>query len=122
MDTVIWFDAGWSEYIRSNAAFLDGWYRYCLINYLQRRNPDVPGIPLKISPPEARNLTDVTAFWKNVMEIQPVRDIYSGKILTSGDISIDHFIPWSYTASDEFWNLDPTTRSINSSKSNCLPE
>ena len=38
------------------------------------------------------------------------------------NISIDHFVPWSYVAHDEFWNLHPTTRAINSSKSNHLPE
>ena len=37
-------------------------------------------------------------------------------------MSIDHFVPWSYVAHDEFWNLSPTTRSANSSKSNCLPD
>ena len=37
-------------------------------------------------------------------------------------ISIDHFVPWSYVAHDELWNLSPTTRSINSSKSNYLPD
>ncbi|MBE5919975.1 MAG: hypothetical protein E7272_09045 [Pseudobutyrivibrio ruminis] len=25
------------------------------------------------------------------------------------DISIDHFVPWSYVAHDEMWNLNPTT-------------
>lgn len=38
------------------------------------------------------------------------------------NISIDHFVPWSYVAHDELWNLTPTTRSINSSKSNSLPD
>jgi len=38
------------------------------------------------------------------------------------DISIDHFVPWSYVAHDEMWNLNPTTKSINSFKSNKLPD
>jgi CRISPR/Cas system Type II protein with McrA/HNH and RuvC-like nuclease domain len=50
-----------------------------------------------------------------------VKEIYSGKILSEKDISIDHFVPWSYVAHDEMWNLNPTTKSINSSKSNNLP-
>lgn len=37
-------------------------------------------------------------------------------------ISIDHFVPWSYVAHDEFWNLHPTTVNINSKKGNHLPE
>ncbi|MDY3850957.1 MAG: HNH endonuclease domain-containing protein [Bullifex sp.] len=77
---------------------------------------------MKLSPPQIRKISDVASFWRTVMEIQPVRDIYSGEVLSGDDISIDHFIPWSYTASDEFWNLDPTSKSINSSKGNSLPE
>ncbi|MDY5576621.1 MAG: HNH endonuclease domain-containing protein [Lachnospiraceae bacterium] len=42
--------------------------------------------------------------------------------MTENDISIDHFVPWSYVAHDEMWNLNPTTKSINSSKRNNLLE
>lgn len=51
-----------------------------------------------------------------------MKEIYGGNILTEKDISIDHFVPWSYVAHDEMWNLNPTTKSINSSKSNNLPD
>ncbi len=54
--------------------------------------------------------------------MQPITEIYGNELLTDKDISIDHFVPWSYVAHDEFWNLHPTTRSINSSKSNNLPD
>lgn len=37
-------------------------------------------------------------------------------------MSIDHFIPWSFVLHDELWNLVPTFRNINSSKSNLLPD
>ena len=43
-------------------------------------------------------------------------------LLNEKNISIDHFVPWSYVAHDELWNLTPTTRCINSSKSNSLPD
>lgn len=52
----------------------------------------------------------------------PIHEIYGHNLLPSDNISIDHFVPWSYVAHDEFWNLHPTTRSINSSKSNHLPD
>ena len=55
------------------------------------------------------------------MTVQPVVEIYGNGELTEKDISIDHFVPWSYVANDEIWNLHPTTKSINSSKSNHLP-
>ena len=41
--------------------------------------------------------------------------------LSDISLSIDHFIPWQYVAHDELWNLSPTTRNINSSKGNNLP-
>ena len=37
----------------------------------------------------------------------------SGKLKNVVDISIDHFVPFSFVSSDEFWNLNPTTKSIN---------
>ena len=49
-------------------------------------------------------------------------DIYGNIQMEKNNISIDHFVPWSYVAHDELWNLHPTTRSVNSSKSNHLPE
>ena len=45
LDTEIRFDGKWASYIRENAPFLKGWYRYRLIDYLQRRNPDVREFP-----------------------------------------------------------------------------
>lgn len=59
---------------------------------------------------------------KLILSLEPVHEIYIGQILTENDISIDHFVPWSYVAHDEMWNLNPTTKSINSSKRNNLLE
>ena len=105
----------------SNLGILMGWTDYNLITYLQRRNPGVPGISDKIYPPQERKLTAATNYWKYMIRRREVRDIYTGGILTPEDLSIDHFVPWSYVASDELWNLTPTPKSVNSSKSNNLP-
>ena len=35
---------------------------------------------------------------------------------------LDHFIPWSFVSHDLLWNLMPADPSINSSKSNRLPD
>ena len=112
----------WMDYLRSNLGILRGWTDYNLIQYLQRRNPTVPGISNKIYPPQERNLTTVTGYWKYMIQRQPVMDIYTGELLTTKGLSIDHFVPWSYVASDELWNLIPTVKSVNSSKSNNLPD
>lgn len=121
LDTLITIRDGWMEYMRGECTLLKSWVDYNLINYLQRRNPSVPGIPNKLSPPQKRNLLDVSKYWKEIIRIEPVREIYLSRTLRIDDISIDHFVPFSYVSSDEFWNLSPTTKSINSSKSNNLP-
>ncbi len=121
LDTVITIRDDWMEYIRENCTLLKSWVDYNLINYLQRRNPSVPGISNKISPPEKRNLSDISLYWREIILVEPVREIYTATMLTEDDISIDHFVPFSYVSADEFWNLSPTTKSINSSKSNNLP-
>ena len=121
LKTKIIIDDIWANYLRQNGAFFEGWYKYNLIQYLQRRNPAVPGIPDKIEPPRERKLSEVSNFFKECLNFKSIREIYGNNLLNRDDISIDHFIPWSYTVSDEFWNLHPTTKSINSCKSNNLP-
>ena len=115
-------DDKWMEYLQSNLGILIGWTDFNLITYLQRRNPTVPGISNKIYPPQERKLTAATNYWKYIIRQGGVTDIYSGEALTTQGLSIDHFVPWSYVASDELWNLIPTEKSINSSKSNNLPD
>lgn len=120
--TRIRIDPDWAAYFRENQEILRGWIQYHMILYLQRRNPSVPGISDKLYPPQERKLVRVKKYWKLLSELEPFYEIYGGTEVTRNNISIDHFVPWSYVAHDEFWNLHPTTRSINSSKSNNLPD
>ncbi len=122
MNTVITIQPKWMNYIIKNQEIIKGWLQYHMIIYLQKRNPSVPGIADKLYPPQERKLDKVKKYWRILIELQPVHEIYGNKELTKDDISIDHFVPWSYVAHDEFWNLHPTTRSINSKKSNHLPD
>lgn len=111
----------WMDYIQKNYEIIKGWIDYNTVLYIQRRNPAVPGISNKIYAPEARDLSRPTAYWKKVLEHHCLEDIYTGEQLSNKGISIDHFIPWSYVSHDELWNLVPTFKNINSSKSNNLP-
>lgn len=122
MRTIIQISPEWVEYIHQNQEIIKGWLQYHMILYLQRRNPSVPGIADKLYPPQERKLEKVKKYWKLLLSIQPIQAIYGHVKLTDQDISIDHFVPWSYVAHDEFWNLHPTTKSINSSKNNNLPD
>ena len=122
LDTRIRIVPEWMEYLKKNQEILRGWIQYHMIVYLQRRNPSVPGISDKLYPPQERKLEKVKKYWKLLSELAPIHEIYGENRLAPENISIDHFVPWSYVAHDEFWNLHPTTRDINSSKSNRLPE
>ena len=120
MKTKIKINQDWLVYMQKNQEIVKGWLQFRMIMYLQRRNPSVPGIADKLYPPQERKLEKVQKYWKLLLTMQPVTEIYGHQLLSEKDVSIDHFVPWSYVAHDEFWNLHPTTRSINSSKSNFL--
>ncbi len=122
LSTSITINDDWVDYLLRNKEILTGWLELNLINYLQRRNPSVPGIADKIHVPEKRDIKRVGDYWKKIITLRPdITDIYGHVELENEAISIDHFVPWQYVSHDELWNLHPTTKSINSSKSNGLP-
>lgn len=122
LGTMIEVDALWADYLLRHKEILKGWTQLRLIRYLQNKNPSVPGIADKIEAPEHRDIDRVRKYWKLIIQIDSgIRDIYGEVSLADENISVDHFVPWQYVAHDELWNLHPTTRSINSSKSNSLP-
>ena len=122
LQTRIHFEERWCAYFKQNYEIIRGWLSYKLVEYLQRRNPNVPGVIDKLYPPQERDLHDIQKYWRMIIGLQPIYEIYGGMLLEKKDLSIDHFVPWSYVANDEIWNLHPTTRSINSAKSNNLPD
>ena len=120
--TIIEVDGVWVEYLLKHKEILKGWTQLKLIQYLQNKNPSVPGIADKIEVPISRDIERVRKYWKLIIQIDPsLRDIYGDILLKDEKISVDHFVPWQYVAHDELWNLHPTIKSINSSKSNSLP-
>ena len=123
LNTVIEVDPAWAIYLEKHREILSGWTKLKLIQYLQNKNPSVPGIANKIEPPVARDMERVRKYWRVIIQIDPsLRDIYGDTVLADQAISVDHFVPWQYVAHDELWNLHPTTKTINSSKSNLLPD
>ena len=123
LSTTIRINEDWIPYLLRNKEILLGWMQINLIHYLQRRNPSVPGIADKLSVPQVRDIERVRKYWKLIVELKPdITDIYGRVQLVDESISVDHFVPWQYVAHDELWNLHPTTRSINSKKSNGLPD
>ncbi|QOR35072.1 HNH endonuclease [Clostridium sp. 'deep sea'] len=117
----------WCNYITKNQTIIDGWLKYKLIYFLQKRNPNSPAILHKLEAPQTRNLTKAKEYWNQIMSITNINDIYTGLPFTDeyvaqhGSISLDHFIPWSFVLHDEVWNLVPTFKNINSAKNDKLP-
>lgn len=112
----------WVSYLKENYAIVRGWVCWEWLKYMQKCNPNIPAVANKLFPPQKReSLSSQTNYWKLVLQHTELRCIYSGTLLTPNNISIDHYLPWSYVAHDRLWNLVPTLREINSSKSNKLP-
>lgn len=116
----------WCNYLKYNYRIIQGWAYYKLVCFLQKRNPNVPGIAMKLEAPKNRDLREQTKIWKQVIEQKHIVDLYTGLdfIETNynnyGVLSIDHFIPWSFVLHDQMWNLVPTFKNINSKKSDNL--
>jgi hypothetical protein len=113
----------WFEYLQQQLTILVGFCLWHLVNYLQKNNPNVPNIAGKLFEPQVRDLRQARTFWNIVLtQDKELTCIYSGQPLQKGDFSLDHFLPWRFVAHDLLWNLLPTSRAVNSSKSDNLPD
>ena len=114
----------WKIYLLDNIRVLKDFCYWNLAIFLQAKNPNVPDIPNKLIKPAVRNsMTNQRRnFWDIVLrELGSVDCIYTGKRLTCGNYAIEHFIPYSFVSHDLIWNLIPSDKSFNSSKSDKLP-
>jgi HNH endonuclease len=121
--TAIIIHPEWALYIRNNYKIIQGWILWEWLKYMQKNNPNTPAIVNKIFPPvERESLQSQTSYWKTIIEkCSDFRCIYSGQSLILDDLSLDHYLPWSFVAHDQPWNLIPVPGSINSSKSDKIP-
>ena len=115
----------WQDYLVNHFEVIDGWRRWHWANYLQRRNPNALNVMQKLEKPtrQTHELNKMRTIWREILssDARSIRCIYTNELLAAGDIVVDHYLPWSYVGHDQSWNLCPTTRSINSKKSNKLP-
>lgn len=116
----------WTGFLQKNYSVIKGWTYYKLIEFLQKRNPNVPAICSKLEPPYSRALKQQKDIWKDIIKEKQIIDIYTGLEFNSdnyknkGVLSLDHFIPWSFVLHDQMWNLIPTFKNVNSKKSDNL--
>lgn len=126
IDKKILINKYWRSFLLDNYTILKSWIQMKKVRFLQDRNPGVPGIIYKLEDESIaqRQLEQVKNLWiaYSNAEKKPVIDIYTEKEIQVSKLSIDHFVPRSYISNDELWNLTPMDRSLNSSKSNKLPE
>ncbi|MEO8399693.1 MAG: HNH endonuclease domain-containing protein [Ignavibacteriaceae bacterium] len=112
----------WFDYLIIHLSIIKAFTFWHLINYLQKNNPNVPNLPEKLFPPLKRKLIVAKNYWQKYLEnFKNVKCIYSNQVLSRDNICIDHYIPWSYVAHDQLWNLLPVISKVNSSKSNNIP-
>lgn len=112
----------WASYLESHYVVVRGWLSWEWMHYMQKRNPSTPAIANKLFVPSKRDsLGKQTDYWKMILRSQQLHCIYSQQLLDPERLSLDHYLPWSFVAHDQLWNLLPTVPEVNSSKSNNLP-
>jgi hypothetical protein len=112
----------WVPFIRENFRILHDFTLANLLEYLQRRNPQIPNLIGKLHQPLSRSLAQPRKIWRETLPQWPAFScIYSRQVLTPDAFDLDHFLPWSYLAHDQLWNLIPASPSANASKSDQLP-
>ncbi|SDB35287.1 HNH endonuclease domain-containing protein [Eubacterium oxidoreducens] len=118
------FSDEWINLIKDNTVSILGWIQFEKVKWLQSNNPEVPSLVYKLAPMDEkmRKLNHVRVLWELILEKQPIMDVFTDTPIEKGNYDIDHFIPWSFVMNDELWNLMPMDSSLNSSKSNKLPD
>lgn len=117
----------WREFMMQNYSVILGWIRYNKAVFIQDKNPGVPGVMMKIAPDidfKHKSLKAARELWIATVELtgKPLYEIYTGNELRIDSFDLDHFVPRSYVANDELWNLTPASKFTNTSKNNRLPD
>lgn len=122
VDDSIELNSIWVEYLQKHQGILRGFIFWHLVKFVQKNNPNVIGLSEKLQKPTERDLKAANRFWKGYIAENPdVTCIYSGQSITFQNLSLDHFLPWSYVVHDQLWNIIPTPKNINSAKNDRLP-
>ena len=118
------FHPDWVRMIQDYTVPILGWIQYEKVKWLQNNNPEVPGLVYKLLPMDERmrKLGKVRKLWESILGTRQIMDVFTGHPIRPDQYDVDHFIPWSFVMNDELWNLMPMDPSLNSSKSNRLPQ
>ena len=124
LERKIIFNDAWVQMIQENMVSILGWIQYEKLRWLQNNNPEVPGLVYKLAPldEKMRKLGHVRKLWEGILDTTNVVDVFKDEPIKKEAYDVDHFIPWSFVMNDELWNLMPMDSSLNSVKSNKLPQ
>lgn len=116
----------WISYLKMNSKILKDFCFWNLSLFLQKRNPNVPDIPNKISKSLARNslIKQTNEYWKLVFnELGAIDCVFTNNRLLFDEkkYALDHFVPHAFVSHDLIWNLIPIDKNFNSLKSDKLP-
>ena len=119
----IYFNPEWMHMIQDNTVSILGWIQYEKVRWLQNNNPEVPGLIYKLAPmnEKTKKLNKVHELWDIIIDISPIRNVFTDGLIDDKKYDVDHFIPWSFVMNDELWNLMPMDSNLNSAKNNRLP-
>lgn len=115
--------ADWRKYFLENYELLKDFTYWKFADFLQTRNTGVPALVKKFELPESRiSLETQRKFWTPFLTSSHLaKDIY-GNQLDPNNFALDHFLPWTFVVHNQIWNLTPTDRELNSSKSDQIPQ
>jgi hypothetical protein len=112
----------WLNFLKNNFNPMLGWCLWHWAMYLQKHNPSSPAIISKLIPPKTRaSLTKQKLMWDNLIHATEIRCIYTNEKIQK-NYHLDHFLPWSFVAHNQPWNLIPTSPEVNLSKSDSIPK
>lgn len=111
----------WRAFLLENRVAIEDYTKLRLVGFLESRNPHAHNITQKLEIPTERDLTAARRFWGFTLDQNrgQLVNIYTGKALEA-PFAVDHFIPFSFEARDQLWNLIPTDKASNSRKSDNL--
>lgn len=121
----IFLNSKWFEWIYSNIKIIESFTLFELFKYVEKNNPYVTNISLKLFKPQTRKLLEPIKLWKSFICLKgnDYKSVFEKKLLISLDkIAIDHYLPWSLVTHDKLWNLHPIEQQVNSSKSNKIAD
>jgi hypothetical protein len=124
-DNEILFNEEWHEWMCFNVKILESYTLLELFKYVEKNNPYVTNISVKLFKPNARNLTIPSKLWREfiVLHGNELTSVFENKpLLSLTSIAIDHYLPWSLVTHDKLWNLHPIEKDVNSSKSNRIAD